>query len=56
MKVIWGFFIVFEVSEVNIFLKRELNVCFFFLMKYLWYLLFSYISKEYLSYLCYFIL
>lgn len=52
MKAIWGSLIVLEVSEVNIRLKRELNVCFFSLMKYLWYLSLSYTSKENLSHLC----
>lgn len=52
MKAIWGSLIVLEVSEVNIPLKRELNVCFFSLMKYLWYLSLRYTSKENLSHLC----
>lgn len=52
MKAIWGSLIVLEVSEVNIPKKRELNVCFFSLMKYLWYLSLSYTSKENLSHLC----
>lgn len=52
MKAIWGSLIVLEVSEVNIPQKRELNVCFFSLMKYLWYLSLSYTSKENLSHLC----
>lgn len=52
MKAIWGSLIVLEVSEVNIPLKRELNVCFFSLKKYLWYLSLSYTSKENLSHLC----
>lgn len=52
MKAIWGSLIVLEVSEVNIPQERELNVCFFSLMKYLWYLSLSYTSKENLSHLC----
>lgn len=52
MKAIWGSLIVLEVSEVNIPQNRELNVCFFSLMKYLWYLSLSYTSKENLSHLC----